>query len=96
MLRHLFVFGAGSAIVGIRMDGDTSARGKQSDDLNVSRLHQTDKVFHYDVDTVFVEVAVIAELYEIQLKTLALNHFTVGDIANAYLCEVGLTGNGTQ
>ena len=50
---------------------------------NVLGIHQTDEVFHYNIDAILVESAVIAETEEIELQTLALHHFHIGNVADA-------------
>ena len=49
------------AIVCVRIDGQTTARRELAPYLDVLRIHQLDKVFHDDVDTIFVEVPMITE-----------------------------------
>ena len=89
-------FCSGLAIVGVRPDADASARSENASHFDVFRVHQLYEVFHDDVDTVLVEVAVVAEAEQIKLQALALYHSYVGHIADAYLCKVGLSGDGTQ
>ena len=50
-----------AAINSERMNGNAAARGKFAEDFNIFRLHQTDKIFHDDIDAIFMKVAVIAE-----------------------------------
>ena len=90
------VLGTFSAVVGVGPDRDAASWGEYSCHLNILRVHKADKVLHYDVDAVFVEVAVIAEAEEIKFKTLALHHLYVGDVGYANLGEVGLTGDGAE
>ena len=49
------------AIVCVWIDGQTTARRKLTPYLDVLRIHQLDKVFHDDIDAIFVEVPMIAE-----------------------------------
>ena len=49
------------AVVCVWIDGQTTARRKLAPYLDVLRIHQLDKVFHDDVDTIFVEVPMVAE-----------------------------------
>ena len=49
------------AIVCVWVDGQTTARRKLAPYLDVLRIHQLHKVFHDDVDTIFVEVPMVAE-----------------------------------
>ena len=53
------------AIVGEGLDGDATTGIEQADDLQILRVHQLDQVLHNDVDTVLVEVTVVAEAEEI-------------------------------
>lgn len=78
MFRHFFVLRAGTSIVCIGINGDAAARGEDARNLDVLGIHQTDEVFHYNIDAILVESAVVAETEEIELQTLALHHFTSG------------------
>lgn len=82
MLRHLLELRAGTSVIGIRINGDASARGEDTRHLNILRVHQMNEVFHYDVHAIFVESSVIAEAEQIELQALALHHLDIGDIAN--------------
>ena len=93
---QLLIFCAWAAIVGIGMDADATARGEESCNLDIFGFHQAYEVFHDDVDAVFVEVAMIAKAEKIELEALALYHAHSGNVADAYFCEVGLTGYGAQ
>ena len=53
--RHLLILGAWSAVVGIGIDGDAATGQEQACDLDVLRVHETDEVFHDDVDAVLME-----------------------------------------
>lgn len=90
------VFCVGAAVVGVGVDADAAAGREQARYLNILRIHQGDEVFHNLVHTVFVEIAVIAEGEQIEFQALALNHLLVGDIGNADLCKIGLTGDGAE
>ena len=90
---QLLVFRAWATIVGIRMNGNASARGEDACDLDVSWIHETNEIFHDDIDTVFVEVAVIAETEEIEFQALAFDHLDIGDVANDDIGKVGLPGD---
>ena len=65
---HFFVFCAGAAIIGIGIDADPAAWREDACDFYVFGIHQADEVFHDGVDTVLVEVSVIAEGEEIELE----------------------------
>jgi len=96
VVGEFFVLGAWAAIVGVGIDADAAAWGEDACHLDVFGVHETDEVFHDDVDTVFVEVAVIAEGEEVEFERLALHHAVVGQVGDANLGEVGLSGNGAQ
>ena len=49
------------AIVCVWVDGQTTARRKLAPYLDVLRIHQLYKVFHDDVNTIFVEVPMVTE-----------------------------------
>ena len=58
---HVLPHGPGLAVVAVRVDGDAAARRELAPDFDVFGIHELDEVFHDDVDTVLVEVPVIAE-----------------------------------
>ena len=96
MLGKLLIFCALAAIVGEGVDADAATRGEDARHLDIFGVHEADEVLHDDVDAVFVEIAVVAETEEVELKTLALYHAHVGDILYANLGKVGLTRDGAQ
>ena len=49
------------AVVCVWIDGQTTARRKLAPYLDVLRIHQLYKVFHDDVNTIFVEVPMVTE-----------------------------------
>ena len=49
------------AIVCIWIDGQTTARCKLAPYLDVFRVHQLHKVFHDNVDAIFMEIPMITE-----------------------------------
>lgn len=49
------------AVVSVWINGQTTARRKLAPYLDVLRIHQLDKVFHDDIDAIFMEVPMIAE-----------------------------------
>ena len=59
LFGQLLVFGARI------LDADAAARGKDARHFDIFRVHQLDKVFHDDVDTVFMEGSVAAEAEEV-------------------------------
>ena len=96
MLCHLLELRAGTSVIGIRINGDASARGEDTRHLNILRVHQMNEVFHYDVHAILVESTMIAEAEQVEFQTLALYHLDIGDIANTDFCKVRLPGYGTQ
>ena len=65
LFGQLLVFGARTAVIAVRIDADAAARGKDTRHFDIFRVHQLDKVFHDDVDTVFMEGSVAAEAEEV-------------------------------
>ena len=96
VVGHLLVLGAWRAVVGIGIDADAAARREEADDLDVLGLHEADKVLHDGVHAVLVEIAVVAETEEVELQALGLHHQLGGQVVDAYLGEVGLSGDGAQ
>jgi len=93
---ELLELGARAAVVGIRMDGDATARSEDTSHLDVARIHELDKVLHDDVDAVLVEVAMAAEGEQIELERLRLHHLDIGDIGDDDVGKVRLASDGTQ
>ena len=94
--RQLLIFCSWSAVVGVWMNCNASTWREDASDLDVTRIHKTNQVFHYYIDTVFVEVAMIAEAEEIELEALAFDHLDIRNIADDNVCEVRLTCDGTE
>ena len=84
------------AKVGKRLDGDASSGIEQADDLQILGIHQLDQVLHDDVDTILMEIAVVAEAEQVELQALALDHALARDIVDNDMAEVGLARLGTQ
>ena len=61
MLGDFFVLRTRATPVGKRPNGNATARREDACDFNVLRIHESDQVLHDLVDTVFVEVTVVAE-----------------------------------
>ena len=93
---HFLIFRAGAAIVGIGIDADAATREEKAQHLNVLGIHQANKVFHNDIDAVFMKVAMIAEGEKIELEALRLHHTLTGQVHDLYLGKVWLTSDGTQ
>ena len=68
------------AIVCVWIDGQTTARRKLAPHLDIFRIHQLHEIFHDDVDTILVKVAVISEAEQIKLQAFALHHPHVGNV----------------
>ena len=82
--------------IGIRTYGYAATWSEQPDNFNITGLHQSDQIFHDDVDAVFMEITVIAETEQIQFQTFAFHHFLARNIIYDDMPEIRLTGLGTQ
>ena len=87
---------ARAAPVGKRMNGDAAARGEFAEYFDVFGLHQRDQIFHDNVDTVFMKIAVVAEAEQIKLERFALHHLNIGNVADINSSEIGLAGHRAQ
>ena len=87
----LLPFCARLAVVAEGVDGQSASWQELSPYLDIGRVHKLDKVVHYDVYAVLVEIAVVAEAEKIELERLTLDHFLCRDIGNVYRCKIGLT-----
>ncbi len=96
LLGEGLVLGAGTAVVGVRVDGDAAARGEEAGDLYVLGVHQLDEILHYLVDAILVEIPVVAKAEQIQFQALALHHPDVRNITDPDLREVRLPRDRTQ
>ena len=96
MLGKLLIFCALAAIVGEGIDADATARSKDARHLYIFRVHQSDKIFHDDVDAILMKVAVVAEAKQVEFQAFAFHHAHVGHILYAYLRKVGLSGDGAK
>ena len=96
VFRHLLIFRSRTAIVSIRIDGNTSTRSKDAGHFNIFRIHQADKIFHNDIHTIFMESALATETEEIKFQALAFHHLHIRKIADTYLSKIRLSGNGTK
>ena len=93
-LLQRFVFGVG--IVGEGVDTDAATGGEDPRYLKVLRVHQFDQVFHDDVDTIFVEIAVVAEREEVEFERLRLYHLLPWNVGDIDCGEVGLPRLGAE
>ena len=96
LLGEGLVLGAGTAVVGVRVDGDAAARSEEAGDLYVLGVHQLDEILHDLVDAVLVEIPMIPKTEQIQFQALALNHPDVRNITDPDLREVRLPRDRTQ
>ena len=92
VLGPLLIFGAGLAVIAIRVDAQSATWQKFSPHLDVFRLHQFNQVFHDDVNAIFVKSAVVAETEEVQLQAFAFNQFLVGNVTQVNGSKIGLSG----
>lgn len=95
-LGHFFVFRSRSSVVGVGKNADAASWREDSRHFDVFWIHQFDEVLHDDVDTIFVEVAVVSEAEQVELQALAFHHFMVGEIVDAYFGKVGLPCDGAE
>ena len=72
------------------------ARGEDALHLNVARIHEPDKVLHDYVDTILMEIAVIAEREEVEFEAFALDHILARNVAYDYSGKVGLPCLGAE
>ena len=56
---------AGIAIVGKRHNRNPATRHEDTANFDIARMHQRHKVFHNDIDAVFMEIAMVAKAEEI-------------------------------
>ena len=89
----MFVLGTRTAIVGIGIDGYAATWKEDAGNFDILGIHKADKVLHDDVDTVLVKGTMVAETKKVEFETLTLNHLYVWDVADAYLCKVGLSSD---
>ena len=63
----LLVAGAGTAVIGVRIDADPSTGCEEPRHLDILRVHHADQILHDDIDAVLVESPVVAEGEEVDL-----------------------------
>ena len=93
---QLLVLGSWSAIVGVWMNCNASTWREDASNFDITRIHKTNQVFHYYIDTVFVEVAMITEAEEIELEALAFDHLDIRNITDDDIGKIGLTSDRTE
>ena len=86
----------GVTVVGEGFDGDAATRIEHPNDLQILGIHQFDQVLHNHVDTVLVEVAMVAEAKEVELQALALHHQCARDVVDNKVAEIRLASLGAQ
>ena len=91
LLSQLLVLGSRTSVIGVWIDADATTRSKQSDNLDILGVHQSDEVLHNSVDAVLMEVTMIAEREKIELQALRLDHTLSRQVHNLYLCKVWLS-----
>ena len=52
LFRQLFIFSARPTVIAIRVNTDSAARSEDTGYFDVFGVHQADKVFHDDIDTI--------------------------------------------
>ena len=96
LLGKALVLRAGTAIVGVGIDGDAASWCEEPGNLYIFGVHKFYEVLHNDIHTILVEIASVAETEEVEFEALALNHLYMWDIGDSYLRKVGLAGYGTE
>ena len=96
LLGEGFVLGTGTAVVGVSVDGDATARGEEAGDFYVLGIHQLDEILHDLVDAILVEIPVVAETEQVQFQALAFYHPHVRNITDPDLGEVRLSSDRAQ
>ena len=91
-----FIFSARPAVIAIRVNADSAARGENAGYFYVFGGHQADEVFHDDIDTILMKGPVIAETEQIQFQALAFHHFYIGNIIDVDGGEIRLAGDRTE
>ena len=88
-----FKLGTAAPVVGKRMNGNAAAGGEIAIYFDVFGIHQGNQVFHDDVDTVFMEIAMVAEAEQIEFQGFAFDHFDIGNVADVNGGKVRLAGH---
>ena len=99
LLQHALLFEGLVILIGVvgkGIDADAATGEEVARHLQVLGIHQAHEVLHDNVDTVLMEIAVVAEREEVELERLALHHPLARDITNVDMSEVGLSGLGTE
>ena len=75
---QLLIFSARPAVIAIRVNADSAARSEDTGYFDVFGIHQADKVFHDDIDTILMESPVVRKLNRYNFKLLLSTIFTSG------------------
>ena len=86
----------GVAIIGERIDGNTTARHKHAHHLEILGVHKFHQILHDNVHAVLMKIAVIAEAEKIEFQALAFHHSLARDVVDDDFSEVGLSGFRTK
>jgi sulfur relay (sulfurtransferase) DsrF/TusC family protein len=93
---HLCIFCSRPSVICIRIDAYTASWSKDTCYLYVFGIHKFYQILHNLVHAILMEITMIAETEKIQFQTLALHHFFIRQIADAYLSKVWLPSYGTK
>ena len=93
ILSQFLVLCSRTTVIAIRINGNTATWSKDTRHLNVFRIHQFNQVFHDDVHTVFMKIAVITETEQIQLQALAFHHLHIRQVADTDFRKIRLPRN---
>ena len=83
-------------VIGEGMYAYSSSWPEQTQYLYVFWIHKLYKVFHYYVNTILVEGAMIPETEQVDLQAFTLHQPVSGYISYYDLGEIGLSGYGTK
>ena len=95
-LRHFRVTRFAVAVVAIRVNTDPATRSELAPYFYVFRFHQSNEVFHNDVDAIFMKRTMIAETEQVQFQAFTFYHPFAGNVLNVYGGKIGLRGNGAK
>ena len=93
---HVFPLSSFFSVVAVRVDGEAAARQEFSPYFNVFGVHKCYQVFHDEVDTVFVEGAVVSEGEEVEFEAFAFHHFYIRYVGNGDGRKVRLSRYGAK
>ena len=96
LFGHCLPLGARLAMVGIGVDGQTTAGQEFAPDLDVFGVQQLNQILHNDVHAILVKIAVITEAKEIELQGFAFHQAFVGNVGNIDGGEIRLARHGAE